>query len=228
MAELHFLSSVWAKIEVDNNTVELLKSKLSKSNISTLYKDTELFKHLTLPSVYSTSWDEVATKDNDGKSTIVMFDDLGSPIWENGNLGALEIDLSRTVFISGHGTLTFDEFITYYKSRIDKALALGYSFIIGDFRGCDVMVQEYLKDKTPNVTICHIGKSPRYKVDTYELKSAEWKYVSGIDANFNTDVGRDAYMTMHSDEDIAWVRKGRENSGTDINIKRRRYLDGLN
>jgi hypothetical protein len=121
----------------------------------------------------------------------------------------------KIAFISGHGTLNFEDFIEHYIPFIDEALTKGYGFIIGDFNGCDTLAQEYLKDKTSSVTICHCFKNPRYKVNKYGLKSNDWKYIGG----FNTDDERDSYMTKNSDYDIAISFK--ENSGTEKNIKRR-------
>jgi hypothetical protein len=49
------------------------------------------------------------------------------------------------------------------------------------------------------------------------LSSAKWVYQGG----FPNDAARDAYMTQHSDRDIAWVRTGKEHSGTAKNLQRR-------
>lgn len=121
-------------------------------------------------------------------------------------------------FISGHGNITFEEWLEYYKPLIDKALKENACFIIGDFRGADTLSMEYLKDKTALVTITHCFENPRYKVDVSGLLSNEWKYVGG----FMNDTERDAFMTENSDTDIAWIRAGREKSGTAKNIKRRK------
>lgn len=121
-------------------------------------------------------------------------------------------------FISGHGNITFEEWLNQYKPSIDQALAEEASFIIGDFRGTDTLSMEYLKDKTASVTITHCFSNPRYKADTGGLLSNEWKYVGG----FANDTERDTFMTENSDADIAWIRLGREKSGTAKNLKRRK------
>lgn len=126
--------------------------------------------------------------------------------------------MTKTYFISGHGNITFEEWTENYKSLIDKALGENAHFILGDFKGTDVLSMEYLKDKTQNVTIVHCFSKPRYKPDTFDLPSSCWKFEGG----FKSDEERDMYMTQHSNEDIAWVRKGKENSGTAKNIKRRK------
>ena len=122
---------------------------------------------------------------------------------------------NKTAFISGHGTLSFDKFYSIYVPLINKALEHNHNFIIGDFNSVDTLAQEYLKDNTSNVTICHCFKSPRYKVNKYELNSNDWKYIGG----FKSDDERDEYMTNNSDYDIAYSE--RENSGTSKNINRR-------
>ena len=122
-----------------------------------------------------------------------------------------------TYMISGHGNLTFEEWLEHYKPLIDSALEENAQFLIGDFRGTDVLCLEYLKNKTTQVTVCHCFEKPRYWVDKIDLPSQEWKYQGG----FVSDLERDTYMTDNSDLDIAWVRLGKEKSGTAKNIKRR-------
>ena len=40
-------------------------------------------------------------------------------------------------FISGHLSLTQDEFDTHYKALIDEALSHNSSFVVGDAKGAD-------------------------------------------------------------------------------------------
>jgi hypothetical protein len=116
----------------------------------------------------------------------------------------------KIAFISGHLDLTFQEFQLHYKSYLDKASFHGDLFVVGDANGCDQMVQAHLHLKGANVTVYHMLESPRNCLD-------EFSVVGG----FNTDEERDAAMTAVTDYDIAWVRPGREKSGTANNIKRR-------
>ena len=118
-------------------------------------------------------------------------------------------------FISGHLTLTEAEFEAHYRPAIDAALASGDSFVVGDARGADTMAQNYLLGKTDAVVVYHMFTSPR--------NNAGFKVVGG----FNTDEERDTQMTTDSTQDIAWVRPGREKSGTQQNIDRRSRLDGV-
>ena len=48
----------------------------------------------------------------------------------------MEIEPS-TNFVSGHLDLTCAEFDAHYRPAIDKALAAGDSFVVGDARGAD-------------------------------------------------------------------------------------------
>lgn len=115
----------------------------------------------------------------------------------------------RTYFISGHLDLTTEEFKEHYQPMIENVIAGKYSFVIGDARGTDTLAQEFLKDYQ-NVTVYHMFDKPRNNVGSH-------KTVSG----FKSDEERDNAMTLASIHDIAWVRQGRENSGTAKNLKRR-------
>ena len=116
-------------------------------------------------------------------------------------------------YISGHLDLTEEEFEEHYVPFIEKALERGDTFIIGDARGADSLAQAYLWDcdMIDHVTVYHMYTQPRNNVGNY-------KTVDG----FKTDLDRDEAMTENSDYDIAWVRPGREKSGTQKNIDRRK------
>ena len=118
-----------------------------------------------------------------------------------------------TNFVSGHLDLTPDEFDVHYRPALDAALARSDSFVVGDARGTDSMTQQYLLGKTTAVVVYHMFTSPRH--------NAGFKTIGG----FQSDEERDAQMTADSDQDIAWVRPGREKSGTQRNIDRRRRQD---
>jgi len=116
-----------------------------------------------------------------------------------------------TQFISGHGDVDAPEFFEHYVPLIDKAIANGDSFVVGDFRGADMKAQVYLHFRgINNVKVYHMFVSPRFNAGGFET-------VGG----FTTDEERDSAMTRDSDMDIAWVRKGKETSGTQKNIDRR-------
>lgn len=115
-------------------------------------------------------------------------------------------------YVSGHLDLTPEEFEAHYRPAIDAALARGEAFVMGDARGTDAMTQSYLLGKTTAVVVYHMFSSPR--------NNAGFPTVGG----FASDAERDARMTADSDQDIAWVRPGREKSGTQKNLDRRRQL----
>lgn len=120
--------------------------------------------------------------------------------------------MSCCYFISGHLDLTVDEFAAHYIPAIEQALAQEASFVVGDARGADTMAQQYLFNKTMRVQVYHMFEHPRF--------NAGFATVGG----FISDKARDTQMTLDSDHDIAWVREGREQSGTHKNLLRRQTL----
>lgn len=122
-------------------------------------------------------------------------------------------DSQQTIHhISGHLDLTPDEFDQHYRPAIDAALARGDSFVIGDARGADAMAQHYLLGKTDAVVVYHMFGQARH--------NAGFPAIGG----FSSDQSRDTRMTLDSHHDIAWVRVGREKSGTQKNLDRRRQM----
>ena len=116
-----------------------------------------------------------------------------------------------TFFISGHLSLTEAEFMQHYKPQIDEALADPTSdFVVGDASGADTLAQGYLFATGASVTVFHMFEAPRNNVGNYPTRGG-----------FQSDEDRDSAMTESSDQDIAWVRPGRETSGTAKNLARR-------
>lgn len=113
--------------------------------------------------------------------------------------------------ISGHLDLTPDEFEMHYKPLIDDAIAQGCFFVVGDARGTDTLAQAYLVNRGLEVTIYHMFESPRNNKGGFPVQGG-----------YRSDNERDAAMTAASAFDIAWVRPGRENSGTARNLARRK------
>ena len=117
----------------------------------------------------------------------------------------------KTAFISGHRNLSQDEFTKYYQPQLDKVMAADHQFVVGDAPGADAMAQRYLSQHIDGnrVTVYHVRQRPRFN------------------AGFSTSGGypmqsaKDAAMTAVSDYDIAWVRPGKETSGTARNLARR-------
>jgi hypothetical protein len=112
-------------------------------------------------------------------------------------------------FISGHIDLTQEEFDTYYRHLLDRAIERDECFVVGDAKGTDTLAQQYLFGRTEAVIVYHMFASPR--------NNAGFPTRGG----FQSDVERDTQMTLDSDRDLAWVRRGRERSGTQANLDRR-------
>ena len=114
-------------------------------------------------------------------------------------------------FISGHLDLTEAEFQEHYAFAIQKAFHEGGSFVIGDARGADTMAQQFLHQLgCEYVRVFHMFEKPRNNVGNFRTA---YGYLS--------DKERDEQLTKWSDADIAWVRPGRESSGTAKNLGRR-------
>ena len=123
---------------------------------------------------------------------------------------------NRCAFISGHGDVTYDEFKEHYIPQIESVSEDGVEeFVVGDFKGADLMAQEYLhylSEMIPTkVTIYHMFEKPRHNPHNFPT-------VGG----FADDESRDAAMTAASTVDIGWIRPGKKNSGTEKNLKRRK------
>ena len=126
-----------------------------------------------------------------------------------------------TAYISGHLKINTLEFLEHYVSKINEALRNNHKFVVGDAEGVDTIAQKYLYDLFDNsqidVTVFHMFTKPRNNAGNF-------KTVGG----FTTNEDRDAAMTAASDYDIAWVRPGKEKSGTAKNLKRRKTLKVTN
>lgn len=128
----------------------------------------------------------------------------------------------KTAMVSGHLDLTQAEFDRHYLESLYEAVINGHKIIVGDANGADRLAVQYLKlaarywfdwDK---LTVYHMLELPR----TTDCRQATLKVP--LVGGFKSDEERDAAMTAASDYDIAWVRPGREKSGTARNIARRK------
>lgn len=113
-------------------------------------------------------------------------------------------------FVSGHLDLQDDEFERHYVPQIEAARAAGASFVVGDARGADRLFQRYAREHGLAVRVFHMLERPRNNL-------GDAPTVGG----FTSDASRDAAMTAASTLDIAWIRPGRERSGTAANLQRR-------
>lgn len=124
--------------------------------------------------------------------------------------------MKKTAMISGHLDLSQDEFDTHYIAAIDKAIAAGHFFVVGDAPGADCMAQRYLWQHCEHhrVTVYHAFAGAR---NSHGFKTV---------GRFPSQSAKDAAMTAASDYDILYIRKGKENSGTARNIERRKRMKG--
>ena len=118
--------------------------------------------------------------------------------------------MPTTYFISGHLDLTAEELVEHYVPRLEVAVAGGARFVVGDARGCDARAQAWLAGKQADVTVFHMFEHPRNWIEGFPKRGG-----------FQSDEDRDVAMTLASDDDIAWIRPGREKSGTARNLGRR-------
>ena len=119
--------------------------------------------------------------------------------------------IDDTWFVSGHRDVTEEEFKDFYEPMLKWAVVNKKHIVVGDYYGVDEMAQEYLKGYE-SVTVYHMLEAPRVN------KGFETK------GGFTSDEQRDAAMTKASIADIAWVRDGKESSGTMQNLIRRFVL----
>ena len=121
-------------------------------------------------------------------------------------------------FVSGHRNLTQEEFDNFYAPKIDNIVNGDNcaSFVVGDWEGLDSMFIDYMSKfedwEYGFITIYCVDK-PR--VDYQKLHNNVCIHCC---SNYDEC---DASMTKNSDFDIAWIRPGRGDSHTALNIKRR-------
>lgn len=124
--------------------------------------------------------------------------------------------MNKTAFVSGHLDLTEEEFDLHYKPKIQKALEDGDSFVVGDARGADQMAQ--------NLIYCTLGQDELYRLVVYHAFYSPRNCPLGVETvhGFSSQNAKDKAMTENSDYDIAWVREGKQKSGTQRNLDRRK------
>lgn len=105
--------------------------------------------------------------------------------------------MKKSITLSGNGNISFENFLHHYKPVLDKCLIDGFKFNIGDFRGTDCLIMEYLKTQTPDVTIWLCNKSnPSYIPDHFKTFACEWKIMQSGET---TSQNRDFQMIDNSD-----------------------------
>lgn len=77
----------------------------------------------------------------------------------------------KKIYVSGNGNVTWENFHQFYLEPIKKLNLSECEFTIGNFSGTDTLMMEFLKDKTENVTILHVGKRLRYFANAFKTKA---------------------------------------------------------
>ena len=129
-------------------------------------------------------------------------------------------DIQNTYFISGHRDITDTEFEINYKPAIEYVVETNENakFVIGDCYGVDILAQNYLVDTLnvdpDRITVYHAYNAPR------NLNPK----ITNIRGGYSSHPAKDVAMTKDSAYDIAFVREGKNTSGTAQNILRRNEL----
>ena len=112
--------------------------------------------------------------------------------------------------VCGHLDLTTKEFKEHYEPLLEKYIAEGCDFVVGDAPGADYMTQVFLKEKGIKAIVYHMFSKPR-------------RYMNGHDlcGGYDSDKERDEAMIDIADKIVGWARPGREDSATYkyINLK---------
>lgn len=124
----------------------------------------------------------------------------------------------KKIYVSGNGNVTWENFHQFYIEPLKKLNLSEYEFIIGDFSGTDTLMIEFLKDKSENVTILHVGKKPRYFVNSFKTMTRRWKIIGG----FSSDYERDQFGIEHCTHFLAadFNTDEKRKSGTLKNIEK--------
>lgn len=135
-------------------------------------------------------------------------------------------------FVSGHRDITEEEFNKHYVPLLVEILNSNRyaSFVVGDCKGVDKMAMDFLSNAAKNgnikLTIYHMFDSPRVTPSDIPIKYIDTIFNGSVKfkGGYTTDLERDTAMTNDSHVDVAWIRPGRNTSGTAQNIKRRYNL----
>jgi len=124
----------------------------------------------------------------------------------------------KKIYVSGNGNVTWENFHQFYIEPLKKLNLSEFEFIIGDFSGTDTLMMEFLKDKSENVTILHVGKKPRYFANSFKTMTGKWKIIGG----FTSDYERDLFGIEHCTHFLAadFNTDEKRKSGTLKNIEK--------
>lgn len=122
------------------------------------------------------------------------------------------------IYVFGNGNLSFQGFQNHYGRLLKTVFFLReVSFLVCDFRGVDTLTLEWLKCVSPDVTVFHVGKRPRYLPDRFRTYVDSWTILGG----FKSDEDRDAAALDACTHFLATDFNSDENrkSGTQRNIE---------
>jgi hypothetical protein len=122
------------------------------------------------------------------------------------------------LYVFGNGNLPFRLFVAKYTPTLLNAVAAGYEFIVCDYRGVDTLTMEYLKTRSPHVTVYHMLASPRYWPSTFLTQASDWLRVGGFESDRERDDAAIKACTHFLAHDINSDDGGK--SGTLRNIER--------
>lgn len=91
------------------------------------------------------------------------------------------------LYVFGNGNLSFEAFCERYVPSLEQAIDADASFIVCEFRGADTLTLEWLKTRTNDVEVLHVGERPRYLPDRYRTRVSNWT----ISGGFASDNERD-------------------------------------
>lgn len=126
--------------------------------------------------------------------------------------------MMKKIYVSGNGNVTWENFHQFYIEPLKKLNLSEYEFIIGDFSGTDTLMMEFLKNKSENVTIIHVGTRPRYFANSFKTMTGRWKIIGG----FSSDYERDQFGIEHCTHFLAadFNTDEKRKSGTLKNIEK--------
>lgn len=124
------------------------------------------------------------------------------------------------LFICGNGNIPFDTFLKKYVNPIEQLLEENNNieFILCEFRGLDILMLEYLKTKSRQVTVLYMGNKPRYKPDEFRTFVKDWNFIGGYTSNLQRDLAAIDMCTHFLAYDIN--SDSFRTSGTFKNIKK--------
>jgi hypothetical protein len=125
----------------------------------------------------------------------------------------------NAIYIFGNGNTSFEDFLRHYAEAIDRLLGAGEpQFILCDFRGIDTLAMEYLKTRSGNLRLLHVGERPRYLPDAFRTHVGEWQILGGYASDAQRDVAAIALCSHFLATDFN--SDAQRKSGTQKNIER--------